>query len=241
MLLDAREALETAHDVPADRKRLALEEILIAEGSDWNWWYGPEHETANAIEFDQIYREHLANVYRSLGLATPPALSHPILQIQREETQLAPTGPISPTVNGVIDSYFEWLGAGVYRVDHRSGAMHGKRMLVKEVYYGGNDTAVFLKVDFAEDPAGIENLEVKAEMADSAGKPNWKLKVTLKPGIVLVEGKGQAAFRDVLEVSLPASGGVAGVRLSFWQDGLPVQAIPPQDYLHIPAPSAWNA
>ena len=68
LLLDARRGARSAHGrhVPS-RTRRALEEILIAEGSDWNWWYGPEHETANAIEFDQIYREHLANVYRALG------------------------------------------------------------------------------------------------------------------------------------------------------------------------------
>ena len=242
LLLDAREALETAQNITPDRRRRALEEILIAEGSDWNWWYGPEHETANAIEFDQIYREHLANVYRSLGLATPPELSHPIVKIDREGTQTPPAGPISPTINGVIDSYFEWLGAGVYRVDQRSGSMHGKRTLVKEVHYGRNDAAVFLRVDFTEDPTGIEDLEVHAEMPDSNGKPERKLKVTLRPGGVLVEGKeGEAAFREVMEISLPATGVMSKVRLSFWQDGLPIQAIPPQDYLRIPAPPAGNA
>ena len=30
--------------VPEDEAKLALEELLIAEGSDWNWWYGPEHD-----------------------------------------------------------------------------------------------------------------------------------------------------------------------------------------------------
>ena len=246
LLLDAREALESAHGVTDEQKRRALEEILIAEGSDWNWWYGPEHETANAIEFDQIYREHLANVYRSLGIPTPPELSHPIVKIYREGTQTPPVGSISPTINGVVDSYFEWLGAGVYRVDQRSGSMHGKRTLVKEVYYGRNDTSLFLRIDFDEDPTGIEDLEVHAEMPDFTGKPERILKVTLSQGSVLVDSRdGTAAFREVMEILLPASllrsGGPDRVRLSFWQDGLPIQAIPPQDYLRIPAPPAWNA
>ena len=38
----------TAQNVREDEGRRAREEMLIAEGSDWNWWYGPEHETANA-------------------------------------------------------------------------------------------------------------------------------------------------------------------------------------------------
>src|SRR5262249_24544765 len=28
------------------QRQLAFEELLIAEGSDWNWWYGPEHHSA---------------------------------------------------------------------------------------------------------------------------------------------------------------------------------------------------
>ena len=55
-------------NVPEDKRQLAYEELLIAEGSDWNWWYGPEHGSENRPEFDQLYRDHLKNVYRALGL-----------------------------------------------------------------------------------------------------------------------------------------------------------------------------
>ena len=55
-------------NVPERSARLAFEELLIAEGSDWCWWYGPEHDSANREEFDQLYRSHLANVYRFLDL-----------------------------------------------------------------------------------------------------------------------------------------------------------------------------
>ena len=239
-LTETREYLETFQKThPGKNLDSAWKSLYVAEGSDWNWWYGPEHETANAIEFDQIYREHLANVYRSLELPAPPELSHPIVKIYRGGIQTPPAGPISPTINGVVDSYFEWLGAGVYRVDQRSGSMHGKRTLVKEVYYGRDDTAVFLRIDFTEDPTAIENLEVHAEIPDMSGKPQRKLKVTLTAGGVLVQSsEGKAAFREVMEISVPLTD---KVRLSFWQDGLPIQAIPPQDYLRIPAPPAWNA
>ncbi len=54
-----------------EQRKLALEELFIAEGSDWNWWYGPEHHSANDREFDELYRKHLSNVYQALG-ATPP-------------------------------------------------------------------------------------------------------------------------------------------------------------------------
>jgi hypothetical protein len=231
--------------VTDEQRRRAREEILIAEGSDWNWWYGPEHETVNAIEFDQIYREHLANVYRALGIATPPELSLPILKISRSETQTPPLAAISPNVNGVVDSYFEWLGAGVYHVDQRSGSMHGKRALVREVRYGADSSHVFLRIDFAEDAAKLEGLEVHAEIPGKNGAPERQLKVIVQSGDTLTEGAGgTAALKDVMEIALPlspAGDNPARIRLSFWQDGLPIEAIPPQDYLQISTPAGWNA
>jgi alpha-amylase/alpha-mannosidase (GH57 family) len=43
-LLRARETFDSAMGVSEEQRRLAFEELLIAEGSDWCWWYGPEHE-----------------------------------------------------------------------------------------------------------------------------------------------------------------------------------------------------
>ena len=61
------------------------------------------------------------------------------------------------------------------------------------------------------------------------------MKVTLKGKSGLVDGAGgKAAFDDVLEISMPRTGVTGQIRLSFWRDGLPIQAIPPQDYLVIP-------
>ena len=68
---EARRAYDEARDVPEEQRRLAYEELLIAEGSDWYWWYGPEHGSDNRPEFDELYRAHLANVYRALGKIRP--------------------------------------------------------------------------------------------------------------------------------------------------------------------------
>ena len=68
-LLRARQKFDEARaNVPEENRRLAFEELLIAEGSDWCWWYGPEHQSENRREFDELYRQHLANVYRALRL-----------------------------------------------------------------------------------------------------------------------------------------------------------------------------
>jgi alpha-amylase/alpha-mannosidase (GH57 family) len=245
LLLDARKALDAAMldkttGISDEQRARAREEILIAEGSDWNWWYGPEHETANAVEFDQIYREHLANVYRALGIPTPLELSLPILKLSRQEMVTEPEGPVSPTINGVVDSYFEWLGAGVYKVDQRSGSMHGKRALVKEVRFGADEDNVFLRIDFAEEKEKLEGLEVHAEVQGTNGKPDCRLKIEIKSAVAVTEGRGRAAFDEVMEIAMASGEIPARVRLSFWQDGLPVQAIPPQDYLKVSNPAGWN-
>jgi hypothetical protein len=235
LLLEARRAYEEAANVPEDRRRQALEELLIAEGSDWNWWYGPEHSSENRVEFDQIYREHLANVYRALGIAAPDELSEPILRLAVEEIHTPPLGYVRAQVNGVIDSYFEWLGAGIYKVDARSGSMHGKRSLVQEVHYGVDTDRLFLRIDFTE-PGSIADMDVIAEINGTPMIETNKLTIRITRGeLKILSGAGEAAFRDVLEIAVPGRVG-AKVRLSFWQDGLPVQSVPPQDYLLVTAP-----
>ena len=46
-----------------------------------------------------------------------------------------------------MTSYFEWIGAGVYRVDERSGSMHGKKFVIHEVLFG-SDGRPFVRADF---------------------------------------------------------------------------------------------
>jgi len=58
---------------------------------------------------------------------------------------------------------------------------------------------------------------------------------------VVTGGNGEAAYHSIMEIAIPASSDLNRVRLSFWQDGLPIQAIPPQDYLEIKEPPGWSA
>lgn len=148
LLLAARRAYDETPDVPESARHLAYEELLIAEGSDWNWWYGPEHGSDNRPEFDQLYRDHLANVYRALGVTPPEVLFHPILKDQQPgEIREAPLNPIHVTLDGEVSSYFEWMGAGRYRPDPRSGAMHGSTPPLRELYFGCDGNHLALRLD----------------------------------------------------------------------------------------------
>jgi alpha-amylase/alpha-mannosidase (GH57 family) len=132
------------------QRKLAFEEILIAEGSDWNWWYGPEHHSANDRDFDELYRKHLSNVYQALGAAPPDYLAQPISGAEVRPSFVPQTAYIHPRVTGDKVRYFEWMGAAVYTADHRAGAMHGKQFLLDSVYAGIDSTHVYGRLDFCD-------------------------------------------------------------------------------------------
>ena len=162
-LLHARRKFdEVAAGVSEEQRALAYEELLIAEGSDWCWWYGPEHISENRIEFDELYRQHLANVYHALGLAPPEELSRPILKSDVPNLNQPPAHPIHPVIDGEVTSYFEWAGAGRYQPDSRSGAMHSGEPRIRDVYYGADGDNLYLRLDL---DAGFQlhSLELRTE------------------------------------------------------------------------------
>jgi alpha-amylase/alpha-mannosidase (GH57 family) len=241
-LLRARETYDGATAVPEKQRHLAFEELLIAEGSDWCWWYGPEHESVNREEFDQLYRSHLANVYRFLNLMPPEELSRPILRVAVQAVQIAPSGAISPVIDGQVTSYFEWMGAGIYRVDERSGSMHGKKFLVKEVQYGSDGAHLFVRVDFHQ---GYEQellaMEVRFTAIGIDSGRSSELTIAFPLGAAKAEGieSAECALGRVLEIKIPlGSIGVTagrGVRfqLSIWESGLPMDAVPQQGLIEM--------
>src|ERR1019366_174261 len=221
--------------VPDELRRLALEELLLAEGSDWCWWYGPEHDSANRPEFDQLYRSHLANVYRFLNLTPPEELSRPILRVELPEVHVAPSGPVTPVIDGEVTSYFEWIGAGIYRVDERSGSMHGKTFLVKEVHFGSDGANFYLRVDFH---AGCERelarMEARLTAQTLDGAHTNSVEIGFANGAARATGMKLAAqsvteepvecaFARVLEARISlaslgvARGGGLRFQVSLWQ------------------------
>lgn len=240
-LLRARETYDSASaNVEQKQRELAFEEVLIAEGSDWNWWYGPEHDSANRPEFDQLYRSHLANVYRFLNLMPPEELSRPILRIAVQAVEIPPSGPIAPTIDGEVTSYFEWMGAGIYRPEERSGAMHGKKFLIDEVQYGGDAGNLYVRVDFR---GGLEQNLAAMELRMTVGGVDTVQPKNLSISFTPVKAAGiegvECAFSRVLEIKIPRQSLGAGegrplrFQLSVWETGLPMDAIPQQGWIEV--------
>jgi alpha-amylase/alpha-mannosidase (GH57 family) len=161
------------------QRKLAWEELLIAEGSDWNWWYGPEHHSANDREFDELYRKHLSNVYHALGVAPPEYLAQPIILAAARPSFVPQTAYIRPRIAGDMVRYFEWIGAAMYTADHRSGSMHGKSFLLDSVYAGIDESHLYGRLDFADNiPEHAFGLVVNMESwADGAQRPRRSLRL----------------------------------------------------------------
>ncbi|MGA9497006.1 MAG: hypothetical protein WBV41_14200, partial [Terriglobales bacterium] len=161
------------------QRALAYEEILIAEGSDWNWWYGPEHHSANDRDFDELYRKHLSNVYQALGGTPPDYLSQPITGGVTRPSFTPQSAYIHPRIAGDMVRYFEWMGAACYTADQRSGSMHGKQFLMDEVFAGIDEEYVYGRLDFSgKVPAGSFEVVVNLESwANHAGKPRRELRL----------------------------------------------------------------
>jgi alpha-amylase/alpha-mannosidase (GH57 family) len=160
------------------QRKLAFEELLIAEGSDWNWWYGPEHHSANDREFDELYRKHLSNVYQALGATPPEYLAQPIVGAAARPTFVPQTAYIHPRIAGDMVRYFEWIGAAMYTADQRSGAMHGRSFLLDSVYAGIDEKYIYGRLDFAGAvPEGALDLVVNIESLASEPRPRRCLRL----------------------------------------------------------------
>jgi alpha-amylase/alpha-mannosidase (GH57 family) len=259
LLWDARETYSQSldartkgmPDAPGDTAMSqAQESLLAAEGSDWCWWFGPEHSTANDAEFDALYRKHLTAVYLALGQMAPEELATPIKKRPEHALLLAPTGFLRVTVDGRDSSYFEWLSAGLYSPERRGGAMHGRTFYLREFRYGFEDGRFCVRVDpFLEPLAELEDPEFRITIG-TADEVTIMVKLVRghlqefaveKGRVCLLNPKSvaEAAFDRFLEVAIQKDQinlkGQTKLKLgvALWHGGLPVDVLPAEGCLNV--------
>ena len=132
--------------VTSDQQFAALRDIYAAEGSDWFWWYGPDFSTENDALFDDLFRQHLRNVYAICGCVAPAALDRPINMQRAAALYHPPERLIAPVLDG-SGSYFDWIGAGTYAAGSEEGAMYRADRFVSKIHFGSNEETFFLRVD----------------------------------------------------------------------------------------------
>jgi hypothetical protein len=259
LLRDAREAYERAVARAAarpasaswaSRSKRAYEAVLAAEGSDWCWWYGPEHASANDAEFDALYRKHLTEIYNALGEQAPDALAHPIKRVPERGRWEPPATFLDVQVDGRESNYFEWLGAGLCVTDRRSGTMHGLQYVLGDFYYGFGPAHFYLRVDpIAEAIAEMPEFQLRVTVWDSR-----ETRITLRvadgkldgcvveqSGLCLLHPEKfvSAAYGKILEVSLARElFDLRGrrellVSVALWRGGLPLDVLPVHGMLEV--------
>jgi alpha-amylase/alpha-mannosidase (GH57 family) len=151
-LADARQALDSPPPgLPSDALARAHEELLIAEGSDWFWWYGDDHSSDHDLAFDDLFRRHVRNVYRALDAPIPEELFVTNITTQPPSVDISPpTSFIQPEVDGEVSSYFEWVGAGSFEATTVVGAMHQVSEITNRIVlveFGFNLEHLFIRVE----------------------------------------------------------------------------------------------
>jgi alpha-amylase/alpha-mannosidase (GH57 family) len=149
-IAEARRAIEDADaGLDVDAKAQAWEELLVAEGSDWFWWYGDDHSSEHDQEFDELFRRHVQNVYRALGRPVPEELFTSNISNGRNRPEtVPPAGPLNPSLDGRAAPE-EWADAGYALMKPAYGTMHrasDDEALVSGISYGTDGRNLFLRL-----------------------------------------------------------------------------------------------
>jgi alpha-amylase/alpha-mannosidase (GH57 family) len=257
LLRDARDsytraeqrAARQAGPVRTDLDR-AYEAVLAAEGSDWCWWYGPQHASVNDAEFDELYRKHLTEIYTALGEPAPNALAIPVKRAPEKARRESPTAFLQVQVDGRESSYFEWIGAGLYSADRRSGTMHGRNYVLGDLHYGFGPDNFYLRVDpIPEAIAEIPSFQIRLTAWDSRETritmrvERGKLRDTIveQGGVCLLhpESLVGSAYGAILEVRMAREVFELKGRkeilfnIALWEGGLPVDVLPAEGMLTV--------
>jgi alpha-amylase/alpha-mannosidase (GH57 family) len=215
-LTETRETLEHFQKAnPELNLEKAWKSIYIAEGSDWNWWYGDEHSTETEGDFDELFRLNLMQVYKEMGKDVPAHLFVPVLRHDRGiAPELMIRGFIKPKIDGLLTSYYEWYQGAQLDVRKSGGSMHKAESLISTICYGFNEDTLFIRLDPA---VPFDTLEDNIEIAIISSKPaGIKVSCPVKGNgarAQLFEKAGDewvffrelpdAAVKDIFEIGIP--------------------------------------
>ena len=119
----------------------AWEELLIAEGSDWFWWFGEHHDSGFDPAWDELFRTHLRNAHTLAGLAVPLVIDEPVNPSHTIADDCPPLRTIDPVGRGPL----EWESAGIARVGAVYGAMRPPASSVTRILYGAGGGRLHLR------------------------------------------------------------------------------------------------
>jgi hypothetical protein len=262
LLSRARRAL-VERNVTLEAHPAVWESLFAAEGSDWFWWFGEDHFTSDKALFDRLFRSHLKAVYERAGLAVPAWLDVPVSRLARRvSTDRDPLGLIQPVIDGRRTGYYEWHGAGHFRIGAGGTTMHHTAGHVTDLYYGFDRETLYLRLDFPGGAPPGEAIDLGLDMlAPTAGRLVVRGLGAGARQVLWAEGErtGQAVagarcmVAKIIELAVPfaslglEAGGAVEVVCKLLRDGRPIENLPPDDLLRFRVPddrtmlSLWSA
>jgi len=243
----AWEALHQARDLAAFRRRVARQDggpsgfetegdlaesawrhIMIAEGSDWFWWFGDHHHSDLDHIWDRDFRRHLQEVYRILGERVPERLFLPLLEQAPSTLPSRPQAELDPVIDGLVGigpdgDGSEWDAAGYLAPDLPSTMQRAEGTQIRAVRFGWSRGRLCLLVVPGSSTL-LAGLEIEVRVTRIEGGDNPVFSITLeeegRAGVSCMECSGPAveaevAWREVVEISIPSAiTGVAASELS---------------------------
>jgi starch synthase len=170
LLAEARDFLGERERDADDHEQLASarREALIAEGSDWFWWFGRSHDSGMDEIWDSLFRLHLRNIYMSLRRPPPASLYRPIAKDAVGSASKRPHRKITPRLNGLVDQD-EWEAGGYVDVSALFGAMHPPTGAVRRIWFGHDDRNLYLRFDLLR-PGGPRPVELEMFFSGSSSR-----------------------------------------------------------------------
>ncbi|UCG37666.1 MAG: hypothetical protein JSV00_05495 [bacterium] len=227
-----------------------LEQLLIAEGSDWYWWFGDDHFTTLADRFDELFRLHLINAYRYAELEVPAELLEPIKRKRVRGHIETPKDRIQPDFYGRVSHYFEWLSAGRFDLDFDQGAMHKSDPVLRELRYGFDSENLYLRLDTegdflrrAEDMRlvieAVAPLKRSFTFRITAGNMEIMEPADLEAGLLGAAGR-VAEVRVPLKILEAGPGREILLSFSLWKGPDPIEKAPLFSLVKITVPEDYD-
>ncbi len=121
----------------------ARRELLIAEGSDWFWWYGEPNHSGQDFIFDYMFRERLKNVYLMLGIDYPNYLDNTLITTI-ELPFKHPKRNISPRMDGSLKSSDDWYNSG--SISMLDGPVYRENKNIDKINFGCDSENIYFRL-----------------------------------------------------------------------------------------------
>jgi len=173
-----------------DTKKEKLKEyIMLAESSDWFWWYSIPADKKIKRKFDAYFRNNIRKIYEILDVKAPEFLNFPVENYDIEE--FFPY--IKPSIDGKITHFYEWYNAVEIDAADLWTTFKPVEIPIKKIFYGYDDENVYIRIDTLEK----QNIEIEITFHNSV-KQKFYIKNDLSSSLPI-----SFVYGDIIEIKIP--------------------------------------